>query len=839
VDTGDLERRRWDGAIIALGPVLGAAIGALTNVITSSWNWWLFLTLLVLISLTSVAAVLTSSRHRRGHKEITSRASNGSISTLPPRSAIFVGRKTALQALSKRINQPQGRPVVHMITGSPGSGKTELALQAGYRLQGRYPDGQLFIGLRSHSGRGGRLDVQDSLINAISAFSPDSAHNKLDVDQLSARWRSDTSGKRVLIVLDDASEASQVWPLMPNSSQSLVIITTRKLISGIDPDSLIELETLSIDEARQMITEIAQRASQAPDPSVMLLVAQAREMPLTLRHIADQLVANFEGGLLTPLPDPGELGDPASTFRAAVRSLGETEQLAFRRAGLYPGPHATAEMLGALVGLPAADTARILEVLHQRGLVTRPDPAGYGLQDLVRSVAAEESHAHDTPAELAAARQRLFDRTAETIASLNVLITAPRASDTVPRARVPVHPADEFGAYEWFERYFEDYRAIARLAISDEWHSTWQLTDALSYFMRVRRNIPQAITLSQAALQIAETAGEDHGTAVTNLQIGTLERSLSNYAAAEEHIYKALPIFKRRNDILGQANCFTELGIISHNLTHFAEARDNTSRALELFNQAGDIRGIANSEGNLGMTSRVMGDYNIAREHLSRALTLFTELRNVRNEGWILIELGTVDRQTGGYVKARERFSTARDVFEQAGDHSGVAWARRELGITDRLTGQHASALQLLSASLETFNRIGSKRNVADAHVELGALHRETGSYQAALRESGEALHIYRDIGNARGAAWADLQIGTIERLQGDSRAVERFRAAISAYNRIDDKSGLARAHLEYGTSTRATDPGRAREHLGAALALYEQMGAPETAEVQRQLEGL
>ena len=638
--------------------------------------------------------------------------------------------------------------------------------------------------------------MRDTLINAIRAISPYAAHNRLNIDQLSSRWRADTSSMRLLVVLDDVVEANQVGPLVPNSRQSLVLITSRQLIPGIDADALIELGGLSPDEARQMISGITRRASRAPDESVIRALARAHEMPLTLRHVGDQLVANSEAGIPTPLPGPGELGNPASTFRITVRSLTDTEQLAFRRAGLYPGTHATAETVGALANLPPADAGKALEVLHQHALIARTDAYGYAFHDLVRSLALDESRAHDDQADLVAARQRLFEFTVDTLAGLNALISAPMETDATRHADTTLRANDEFSAYEWFGNYFEDYRAVTRLAISYEWSGTWRLTSGLSYFMRTRRNIPQAIELAEAALRIAVVADEDLGTAVTQLQIGVLERAMSNYTSARAHVDLALPIFKAQKDLLGQASCYSELGTISHHLTRYADARENTSQALTLFEQIGSARGIAGSEGVLGMVNRLMGNYNTAREHLGRALSVFTDLENVRNQAWILIELGTIDRQMGDYASARNRFTAARDLFDRTDDRSGIAWADRELGIVDRMTRRYSSASRLLSAALDIFDAIGSKRNIADAHIEIGALNREIGAFRIALQETAKALRIYHEIGNIRGAAWAELQIGTIERLQGDPHAAGRFEQAIETYEHIGDKSGLARAHL-------------------------------------------
>ena len=660
------------------------------------------------------------------------------------------------------------------------------------------------------------------LIDALSTISPRETHNLLDTEQLSARWRSDTSDRRLLVILDDIVEAAQVWPLMPNSHRSIVIITSRQVVSGVDPDILIELGGLSYEEARSMIMDITRRASRAVDESVVAALARTHQLPLSIRHVADQLITISSVGGHVPSLEPGDSGDPIEIFKVTIRSLSDTERLVFGRAGLYPGAHATAETVGALAGLAPAEADAALTALHQHGLIGKPDPHGYAFHDLVRALALEQSRVHDGTAEQTAAHERLFRQTIDTLAELDALIAAPEVTD-VFRRHADGHDAEaEFRAFERFGTYFEDFRAVARLAIAHEWPAAWQLTSGLAYFMRIHRNIPQAIELNELALQIALTAGAELGAAVCYSDLGVLQRSMSNYAAAEDYINRALPIFKARGDRLGQARCYGELGHINHHLTRYADARENITRALALYRQIDLVRGVANSEGALGMVNRLLGDYEAAREHLRCALDIYNEIENVRNQAWILIELGTIDRQTGNYQSARDRFVTAHDLFERTGDRSGCAWADRELGIVDRMTANYADAERLLNQALDVFAAIGSKRNIADAHVELGALHRETGALEAACRETAEALGIYQEIGNVRGTAWTQLQLGSIERLQGKAHVAERIRRALDMYELIGDRSGLARAHLELGMLAVEDSPGEARHHLTIALTLYE-----------------
>jgi len=825
--------------ILAAGPVLGAAVGVITNLITSTWSWWLFSALVVLVSLAAGVAVFASSHHHESPEVLTTRnEARTMVCTLPAGIAVFVGRSSELSRFSEEVESRVGRPVVYAITGSPGIGKTELATQAAYRLIHRYPDGQLFLSFRSHAGEASRIDVAALLADALDSVSSDFSHNSLDATQLSSRWRAVTNNKRFLIILDDVEDASQVRPLMPNSPDCAVIITSREEISGIDPDILVMLGGLAPEEGEAMIAEITRRASRTVNRDVIRSLARMHHLPLTLRHVADQLVAtsNRSSHRQSAL---GASDDPAEIFRETVNSLTATEKLVFRRAALYPGPHVTAVTAGALASISSADAESALNALYQHGLVVKPDPYGYAFHDLVRSLALEEFRTQDTERDKTAARERLFEVTTEILGELNTLISAPCVTRASGRSfGATLGARDEYEALTWLGNYFEDFRAIARLAINREWSRAWRLTDGLAYFMRISRNIPQAIELMESALQIAIDTGDELGQAVSYFQIAVLQRVLSNYASAEEYIDLALAGFIAMNDLLGQARCCSELGHITQHLARYPDSLESTNRALTLFAQLNDRAGVANSRGALGMVNRLLGDYNSARAELNQALDLYREMGNPRNQAWILIELGTVDRQTGDYDQARKRFIAARDFFDRAGDRSGHAWAERELGIVSRMTGDYPTAKNQLSDALKIFADIGSsKRNIADAHIELGALYRVTGALSEARDEAHLALRIYHEIGNVRGAAWAGLECGAIEQLQGGPRAAEYLENSLEVYERIGDRSGLARAYLELGIL--AVDNGdlpTARERLNAALERYESMDSPESAFVRDKL---
>ena len=53
--TGNQSVRRI--LLLTLGPVVGAIIGACSNILTNRWNWWLFSILAILVALAAFVAV--------------------------------------------------------------------------------------------------------------------------------------------------------------------------------------------------------------------------------------------------------------------------------------------------------------------------------------------------------------------------------------------------------------------------------------------------------------------------------------------------------------------------------------------------------------------------------------------------------------------------------------------------------------------------------------------------------------------------------------------------------------------------------------------------------------
>ncbi|HEX3649061.1 MAG TPA: transcriptional regulator, partial [Pseudonocardiaceae bacterium] len=135
---------------------------------------------------------------------------------LPPSAPGFTGRDRELAWLSRLL--PDGRsdaPTIGVITGTPGVGKSALAITWGHRVVDRFPDGVLFARLSGFDPNQAPLATADVLSRFLLALGVRPGDLPEEPEEQVALYRSLLAARRVLVVLDDARDSEHVRPLLP------------------------------------------------------------------------------------------------------------------------------------------------------------------------------------------------------------------------------------------------------------------------------------------------------------------------------------------------------------------------------------------------------------------------------------------------------------------------------------------------------------------------------------------------------------------------------------------------------------------------------------------------
>jgi tetratricopeptide (TPR) repeat protein len=610
------------------------------------------------------------------------------VRTLPRDIPDFTGRDAEVAYVMDALRTGSSAThslAIHAVDGMAGIGKTSLAVHIGHQLASRYPYA-LFLDLRAHTQGQPPMDPGQALELLLTMLGVAAERIPVNFDQRAAQWRAELAMRRVLIILDNAVSAEQVEPLLPGASDSLVVITSRKRLIGLDGVLSLSLDTMKPADAIELFTRILgpDRVRAQPGP-VAAAAIQCGYLPLAIRLVASWLSHHPAKSVNYVLNQLSRTLNPISTaFQLSYRDLSDEQQLMFRRLGLHPGQTFTQETAAALADLDLGRAQVVLDELYDRHLVEEPQGDRYRFHDLIREYARNLAKDRDSELDRREATNRLIEHY---------------------KAAVEHHQL--IRNYKWFDDEMPELLSCAYYATEEgQAGYAWQLTRALAVVLQIRGLIRQARRLHAGGLEAARSHGDRRAQAAFHIDLSILDRHIDDRQGALHHSREALQLYEDLGDEFGQASAITEAGVIF----------------------------------------REIGEYQNAREYLNRALGLYAKLGSGIGEGNAAGALGDLCRETGDYREAKKYFALALNLYTGSDDLLGAANVHFNLGGLSHLTGEYTAALDHLNAALALQTQLGNRSAQASANVQLGDMHSHIGDRSAALSNWKLAHSIYSEI---------------------------------------------------------------------------------------------
>lgn len=142
------------------------------------------------------------------------------------------------------------------VGAAPASGRRRWPVHWGQRVCQHFPDGQLYVNLRGYRPDAAPVYPAEALRGFLDALGVPPGRIPVDLAARSALYRSLLADRRMLVVLDNADTADQVRPPLPGSRTCQVVVTSRKVLSGLvaaEGARPVVLDLLDSAEAQQML----------------------------------------------------------------------------------------------------------------------------------------------------------------------------------------------------------------------------------------------------------------------------------------------------------------------------------------------------------------------------------------------------------------------------------------------------------------------------------------------------------------------------------------------------------------------------------------------------------
>jgi tetratricopeptide (TPR) repeat protein/transcriptional regulator with XRE-family HTH domain len=644
---------------------------------------------------------------------------------LPAAVAGFTGRAAELQALTRMLDRAgsgaPGTVVISAIGGTAGVGKTALALRWAHQVAAQFPDGQLYANLRGFDPSGTPATPAEAIRGFLDALGVAPERIPPGPDAQAGLYRSLLSGKRMLIVLDNARDEQQVRPVLPASPASLVLVTSRSQLSGLaaaDGARLLTLDVLTHAEAVQLLTARLGTGRAAADPDAVGRIARLCGcLPLALAVAAARAAARpgFPlAALAAELADSAgrldalDAGDPAASVRAvfswSTRQLSGEAARMFRLLGLHPGPDICVAAAASLAAIPEPEARRLLRELARAHLIAEHVPGRYAPHDLLRAYAAEQVRHADKQPERDAAIGRVLDHYLHTAARAALLVNPAKQLVTLNPPRpgaAPGQPADYPQAMAWFEAEHQVLLAAVTLAAESGFDThAWQLPWAVASFLQIRGHWHEWAATERTALAAATRLNDTAAQALSGRFLAMACAYLGDHDQALGRYASSLALYQQLGNRPGEAKLHQSLGVLAERQGRYADALWHGEQALRLFKAIGDKDGEAGAVNNVGWCHVLLGDYQQARAFCRQAVTLCAETGYRRLEGHAWDSVGYAEHHLGNLAEAAACYQRALSLYRESGDRFQEAETLTHLGDSHHAAGELAQAREAWQQAL-------------------------------------------------------------------------------------------------------------------------------------------
>ncbi|MFD5816805.1 tetratricopeptide repeat protein [Streptomyces sp. NPDC127038] len=802
-----------------------------------------------------------------------------SFGQLPEREGPFTGRRTELSRIAQWVHAARAstetKPTVVVLHGAPGSGRSTLAVRAAHALRDQFR-GACVVDLRGDSPDDPPLPTRDALLHLLNRLGApreqllfrERSSQDQQVKRLSELYHQHLTGLPVTIVLDDASDAEQVRTLVPERSESLVLVTARGPLDL--PADLaawvhqLPVEALDAAGSEELLSAAAQDASGPYDAESADRIRElCGGLPLALRVAGSSLGPRTPRALAGDLAAYGPVEPVERVLWLRYTDQSDTARRLLRRLALAGRASLGAAAAASLLATDEPEAVRHLTALSRAGLIDHVRGSRYRLHDLVRTFAAARLLDEEEASERTAAQERLIVNYAELADSVIRLVdgkTSTRADQFGPQGFTSLD-----AALRWLDDESSFITATLRHAEGVDQAAVLHLLGALCDYCLLRGDLyrlGEISELTQAVDQGLLVRSVQWRTGIAARQLGELDKARTTLAAVVDLYFEA-------HHDAGAARALCSLGITLHHQGGLVEAaaklqeamdlqaspelaadrawtmhalaaveRDRSrlgqalrllTESLVLHRESGSVHGEAWAHFQLGQLGLRMGDVPRAERELRAALDLYGRTRDARGEAWALTQLARARLVEGDASAAADGLRQAAARHRENEDARGEAWTVYYLGQALEETGDLDRAVRELERSRTMFSRMRDVYGLACARHHSARVTRDQRAAQTgSLRNSGFARQLLVDaradfqrIGVAHGEAWTCLELAVVE--AGNARtqqALDLCDEAVGLFASYGDRRGEDWARFLRCTLLPYAAPGG--HEVGAAVAAEE-----------------
>ncbi len=696
---------------------------------------------------------------------------------LPLQFTRFFGREQEIARIGELLAIPETRLLT--LTGSGGTGKTRLAVEAVGRFSETFTGAIWFVSL---------ADLSDpNLIpqTLLQAMNLPLIGSQEPLEQAVMALTKQPA----LLLLDNfeqlvAGGAEIVQTLLSRAPTLQCVVTSRQTLSLpgevefavtplLTPNGSDTPERLSAFESVRLFVDRAQAAK--PDlritnsnaPAVAELCDRLEGIPLAIELAAARALVLTPSQMLAQLGNRFEflvsrkrgIAERQRTLRAAVdwsyRLLAPDLQRFFAQLFVFRGGW-TVEAAEAVCEEPLA--LDMLAQLRECSLVTTQESESrirFRMLESLREY-AEEQLSEEERADVQRRHADYF------------LATAENRSQVMWQTRMETEHGNMQAALRWLQTADGGAQPGLRLA------------SALLWFWAHRGHWGEGRNWFEAVLAKQGAEGRTLARANALHGAGKIACFQADYAQARAYYEESLTILQVFGDRLRTDYVLHGLGEVAYYVGDVALARSLFAQGLAIRREKDDRWAIFSSLYGLGLVASVETDLALARSYFEESLTILQVFGDRDRTAPLLNALGDVAYYLGDYVRAQPYFEDSLAISRESGNQYFTACALNRLGMVACAQGDYVRARSYQEESLTIQQEVGDRRGIAHSMHCLGIVAFREGDFALARSMFVTAFAIRQETGDRITIAYALKTSADLAAAQGEMEIAARLWGAMA-----------------------------------------------------------
>ncbi len=654
---------------------------------------------------------------------------------LPSPPVDFVGRDELLQDLENLAIRTMG----FLISGMAGSGKTVFALKLAEHLKSRYPDGQFYLDL---AGTGPKpLSLRTIMVHVISSFSTKQEIPKRQ-SELAGLYRTVLDNKKVLLLFDNARDATQIDSLFP--SRSSTVIATSRNYFAIPGFTNRSLGPLAPQEAHTLLRRMVPRLGNETDK----LAEVCGYLPLALRFAGGVLASRRD---MTPEeyleqlaenPRKRELVD--KSLRLSYTLLDDCNRELWRVLSVFREAF-DVSAAAAIWNLDLPKTREHLSEILTRSMIDWDEQTKrYRLHDLARLFADNETESSER-ATVALRHSVYYERVSRS--AYDVIVSRGRGSIDRGFEMLYSDWVNIVAGQAWAAAHIDGVMEAARLCRDYATRS--------AFFHLLKTDPAELIRWMEAAIKADKHLADKQAEATDSSLLGYIQMGTGNVKSSVDWHKKALVLSRTiadRRTEAEQLQRLMDLYALEDGQTQ--KAIEHGEAALLIHKELGNriaqgevldkLAGLLSSTGRIAENSRLISYYKQAAE-------IFHALNQTNDEGRILLSLSLEYRNAGDHLLSIQMAKDAAKIFRQLRDRKQEAIALMQVGTVYMGTSESEGALDYAEKSLAIARELSLQDLIKLNLGILLSVHGQLGRVDLVMKDVPSAVkHFKRQLSAAK-----------------------------------------------------------------------------------------